>query len=251
MTVLEIKESTVNISDDTDQVVHALAGRFCELAKAAVAQGRSFSVALSGGSTPKALYELLATPEYKERIDWKKTLLFLGDERCVAHDHPDSNYGMIKTALFSKVPIPPENVFGTQGQEKDAEHAAKQYEETIRHALSINADFPRFDLVLLGLGPDGHTASLFPESAALGQKGRVYMANFAPKMQAWRMTLTFPAINGARNVAFLVCGSSKAAIVNDIFHSQTKKYPAQFVQPEDGKLEWYMDRAAAASLSGG
>jgi 6-phosphogluconolactonase len=158
---------------------------------------------------------------------------------------------MVQKAWLSKVPIPPENVFATEGQDTDPEQAAKRYEESIKRTFGVHNDFPRFDLILLGLGPDGHTASLFPDSTALGQKQRIFVANFSPSMQNWRMTLTFPAINNAQNVAFLVAGSSKAAIIDEIFHSQTKKYPAQFVQPEAGKLEWYLDRAAAASLSGG
>ncbi|HEY9776747.1 MAG TPA: 6-phosphogluconolactonase [Planktothrix sp.] len=251
MTVLELKESRVNISDDANGLVHELAERICVLAKEAINARNQFTIALSGGTTPKALYELLATPEYSGRINWEKVLVFLGDERCVPHNHPDSNFGMAKAAWLSKVNIPPSNVFATEGQDKDPEQAAKHYEESIRRAFGVHSDFPVFDLVLLGLGPDGHTASLFPDSAALGQKQRIFVANFSPKMQAWRMTLTFPAINHARNIAFLVSGSSKAAIIDDIFHSQTKKYPAQFVQPDNGKLEWYMDRAAAASLSGG
>lgn len=250
MTVLDIKQTRVNVSENPAELVHDLANRFCELAKDAIAARNNFAVSLSGGKTPKALYEALATPEYRGRIDWSKVLLFLGDERCVAHDSPDSNYNMIKQTLLSKLEIPETHVVATEGQDKDPEAAAKHYEERIRRAFGSHNDVPRFDLILLGLGPDGHTASLFPDSAALSEKQRLFVANFAPDLKVWRMTITFPVINHGKNVYFLVEGESKAAIVADIFTSQSKKYPAQFVQPEeDGKVEWWMDRAAASRLT--
>ncbi|HEY9719524.1 MAG TPA: 6-phosphogluconolactonase [Trichormus sp.] len=251
MTVLEIKETTINVSENADELVHNLANRFCELAREAIAARNNFAVALSGGSTPKALYETLATPEYRGQIDWTKVLLFLGDERCVPHSSSDSNFNMVTQALLSKLEIPDSHVFSTEGQDKDPEAAAKHYEERIRRAFGSHSDVPKFDLILLGLGPDGHTASLFPDSAALKEKQKLFVANFAPKMQAWRMTITFPVINNGLNVYFLVSGESKAAIVADIFTSQSKKYPAQFVQPEGGKLEWWMDQPAAARLTKG
>ncbi len=249
--VEERNKARILVHDSSKELVHALAERFCILAQEAIAARNSFSIALSGGSTPKDLYELLAQPEFSERIDWAHVLIFLGDERCVPPDHPDSNFGMIKKALLSKISIPDGNVFAPQGQDKDPEAAAKQYEEQIRRAFSAHTELPKFDLILLGLGPDGHTASLFPDTAALTQKERLFVANYVPQFQAHRLTLTLPVINNARHDFFLVSGDSKASIVKDIFQSQTKKYPAQFVQPENGTLEWYTDRAAAASLTGG
>jgi len=251
MAVLEIKQTRVNVFDTEAELISGLADRFCDLAKECIAARNSFSVSLSGGNTPKGLYELLAQPEYAKRVDWSKVRLFLGDERCVAHDHQDSNFGMIKKALISHVNIPADNVYATQGQEKDPEASARAYEESMRKAFDIYDGTPQFDLMLLGLGPDGHTASLFPNSPALGQKEKLFVANYVQQFQAHRLTTSLPVINNSRNIIFLVAGSAKASIVGDIFRSETKKYPAQLVQPKSGKLEWYMDRAAATNLSGG
>jgi len=251
MTVLDIKDTRVNVFETEPDVVRALADRFCDLAKEAISARGKFFVSLSGGNTPKALYGLLAQPEYAKRVDWSKVELFLGDERCVPHDHQDSNFGMITKEMISKIDIPEGNVHPTQKQDKDPELAAKNYEETMRSAFNKYDGPPQFDLILLGLGPDGHTASLFPNTAAIGQKEKLFVANYVQQFQAHRLTTTLPVINNARHVFFLVAGSGKASIVKDIFESQTKKYPAQLVQPQGGKLEWYMDRAAATNLSGG
>jgi 6-phosphogluconolactonase len=251
MAVLDIKETRVNIFETEADVVQALADRFCDLAKECISARNGFFVSLSGGNTPRALYELLAQPEFSQRVDWSKVILFLGDERCVAPDHQDSNFGMIKKALIAKVNIPTGNVLATEGQDKDPEGSAKTYEESIRKAFAKYDGVPQFDLMLLGLGPDGHTASLFPNSPALAQKEKLFVANYVQQFQASRLTMTLPVINNSRNIFFLVAGSAKASIVGDIFRSQTKKYPAQLVQPQSGKLEWYMDRAAATNLSGG
>lgn len=249
MSVLEINKTRVVVLDNPETLVRALADYFVELADTSIKDHGRFSVALSGGSTPKALYQLLATPEFSEKLDWKHIYLFLGDERCVAPDDAESNFGMVKAALLSKVSIPAENIFPTVGQESDPTQAAKDYEQKL--GAFFNESMPRFDLVLLGLGPDGHTASLFPGSAALTIKDQIFVANYVEKFKSSRLTITFPVINNASHVVFLVSGESKAEIVRDIFQSATNKYPAQLVQPAGGKLEWYVDRAAAAGLSGG
>jgi 6-phosphogluconolactonase len=235
------------ISDDAKSLVASLADKFCRLADSFIKHTGRFTVALSGGSTPKALYELLATPEYQNRVNWSKVLFFLGDERCVPHDDGESNFLMINTALLSKIPIPKENVFATQGQDKDPKAAAAQYEESLKKVFA-GQGVPQFDLILLGLGPDGHTASLFPESDALKEEARFYVANFVKKFDSYRLTLTYPVLNRAKEVIFLVSGDGKADIVKEVIEGKDKKYPSQFVQPKSGNLTWFMDRAAASKL---
>jgi len=251
MSVIELKGAKIYVNDSIDELVKSLSEHFCEIYDKAVAERGRFTVALSGGTTPKSLYEMLATDAYRNRFDWNKVFFFWGDERCVPHTHPDSNYGMVKKALLDKIEIPAKNVVMTDGQENDPEGSAKRYEEKIYGTFGHYGDVPRFDICLLGLGPDGHTASLFPDSAALKQREHIFVANYVAKFQAWRLTATYTLINKSHNVIFLVAGDSKASIVKDIFQSETKKYPAQLVQPESGKLEWYTDRAAVAGLGGG
>lgn len=236
------------VFDNPQSLICGLADQFVELAKSLIAASGRFTVALSGGSTPKGFYELLASNPYRTKVNWGKILLFLADERCVPHTSPDSNYRMIYESLVSKVPIPKENVFSTEEHEKDPNKAAQQYEEKLRLALqSSPQDMPSLDLVLLGLGSDGHTASLFPGSRALQERSRIFVSNFVAKLDSWRLTLTLPAINKARQIIFLVSGESKAEILSDIMHSSAK-YPAQMVYPKSGNLCWYVDRSAAGLL---
>lgn len=251
MAVLELSNAKVFSFADVNALNHGVADRICAAAQEAIAERGIFRIALSGGSTPKPLYELLGTPEYASKLNWNKIQLFLGDERCVAHDSPDSNFRMIKESLIDKIEIPEENVFPTKNQDKDPEASSKDYEEKIRAAFNTINDLPAFDLLLQGLGPDGHTASLFPGTAALSEKTRWYVANFVPKMQAWRLTLTLPVLNHGREVIFMVSGDTKASIVKEVLTMPEKRYPAQMVHLENNKVHWYMDQAAAAGLSGG
>ena len=247
MTVVEMKEARINVLENPKELVHALAERFCALAKEAIAQRNSFTCALSGGSTPQPLYELLASPEYKGRVNWDKVLVFLGDERCVPPDHPDSNFGMIKRLMLAKISIPDHNIFAPEGQDKDPKASAQDYEEKVRRAFGHSEEVPRFDLNLLGLGPDGHTASLFPGTEALTVADKLVVANFVPKFNSWRLTFTYKLINHSRHIDFMVDGQEKASIVKEIFETKDK-FPCQNVRPQGGTLEWYMDRAAASSL---
>jgi 6-phosphogluconolactonase len=217
----------------------------------AVAQRGRFTIALSGGSTPKNLYTLIAA-NASATLPWDRMFFFWGDERHVSQDDPDSNYRMAKETLLSKVPIPSANIFPIPAENPDASAAAAAYEQTLRSFFALKpGEFPRFDLVLLGLGPDGHAASLFPETAALQEKSRLVVANWVAKLKTSRITLTLPVLNAARCVAFLVSGTEKAAVLHEVLegNAPAEKYPSRLVQPSEGKLIWFIDRAAASGLS--
>lgn len=225
---------------DPAAVTREATDRFVALARSALtAQGR-FTVALSGGSTPKLLYEQLAT----QPIEWEHVHVFWGDERCVPPDHPDSNYGMAQRALLAHINIPAQNVHRLRG-ELDPAQAAQQYEDELR---AIFGTLPRFDLILLGLGADAHTASLFPGTPALHEQRRWVIAQYVDKLQAQRLTLTPPIINQAANVIFLIAGSDKAAALRSVWHGSPDPdhFPAQIVRPATGHLSWLVDRAAIA-----
>jgi 6-phosphogluconolactonase len=183
-------------------------------------------------------------------MPWDRTLVFFGDERGVPVDHPESNYGMARAALLSRVPLPEENVHRIDGV-GDAAAGASKYESELRAFFGDSA-WPRFDLVMLGMGDDGHTASLFPGSAALGERQAWVAANWVEKFQTWRITLTAPAINAARRVLFLVTGAAKAERLREVLEGERdpSRLPSQMIRPGDGTLEWFVDRAAAAKLEG-
>jgi 6-phosphogluconolactonase len=203
---------------------------------------------LSGGSTPRALFRLLANPDFAPRIDWSRVHIFWGDERCVPPDHQDSNYGMARETLLDHVPLPEDNICRIRG-EIDPQQAAAEYEQVLRIFFS-NADTPRFDLLLQGMGDDGHTASLFAGTQALYERTRWVIENYVPKLEMWRITLTVGAINAAAHVIFLVTGQNKAATLREVLNGphQPEYYPSQLVQPADGELIWMADAAAAARL---
>ena len=237
----------IRILKTAAELFEAAAAEFAAQANQAVRDNGRFAVALSGGSTPKALYSLLAT---KSNVPWDKICFFWGDERHVPPDHPESNYRMANEALLSKVPVRPENVFRIHAEEKDAAAAALQYEQALRDFFHLSpGQFPRFDLVLLGTGPDGHTASLFPGTAALNETQRLVVANWAPKFNTHRITFTFPVLNAAACVIFLASGPDKAAILHQVLENSAADLPAQKVQPTDGQLIWLLDQAAAGALS--
>lgn len=237
--------SDLHISPDKDAVARAAADLFIVRGRAAIAQRGFYYVVLAGGSTPKATYQLLAQPEYAARLDWSKTHLFWGDERCVEPDDVQSNYRMVREALLNHIPITMDNVHRIQGEIQPHE-AAEQYEKLLRRIWS-NADWPRFDLVLLGMGDDGHTASLFPHTAALHENKRWVAANYVERVGMWRVTLTAPAINHAACVAFMVTGASKAARLKEVLNGVYKpqELPAQLIAPTDGDLLWLLDADAA------
>ncbi len=239
----------IKIVPDAAALNRVAAAEFKSAADSAIADHGRFRVALSGGNTPRNVYALLAQ-EYKTSLDWDKIHIFFGDERHVPPDHPDSNYRMANEALLSKLPIPPGNIHRVR-TELDAEAAARDYEAQLRAEFNVkNNDLPRFDLILLGLGDDGHTASLFPETAALKETTRLVVPNWVEKLQTFRITLTFPVLNHAAGDLFIVSGAGKAEIVKAVLTSSgSAKYPSQRVQPENGRLLWLLDREAARLLS--
>jgi len=231
---------------------HAAAEEFVRAGRAAIgAQGR-FTVALAGGSTPKALYSLLAA-NYAD-FAWSRVFLFFGDERHVPPSDSESNYRMVKESLLAKIAIPAENVFRVPAENPDASAAAAEYEVQIRRFFGLRSDqpkeFPRFDLILLGMGPDGHTASLFPDSSALDEQSRLVVANWVAKFNTHRITFTFPVLNHAGEIIFLASGPDKADMLHQVLEGKnTPPLPSQRVQPSDGKLLWMLDEAAAAKLT--
>jgi 6-phosphogluconolactonase len=237
------------VFDDPEGVARAAAARFAVLAGAAVAERGLFTVALAGGSTPRRVYELLAGAEFRERVDWENVHVFFGDERAVPPDHAESNFRMAFDALLSRVPVPERNVHRIEGV-GDAAANASDYESEMRGLFGDDAEWPRLDLVMLGMGDDGHTASLFPDTAALEERRAWVAANWVEKLGAWRVTLTAPAVNAARHVLFLVVGANKAERLREVLKGgrDPARLPSQLVRPHEGTLEWFLDRAAAARL---
>jgi 6-phosphogluconolactonase len=221
------------------------------IADQSVKERGRFTIALSGGSTPKSLYNLLAT-NARTSLPWDKMFFFWGDERHVPPGDPESNYRMAAETMLSKVPVAPGNVFRFATENPDAAAVADNYEKTLRKFFQLAPDaVPSFDLILLGMGPDGHTASLFPGTAALYEKTRLAVANWVDKLKTNRLSLTLPVLNAARCVAFLVSGTDKAAVLRSVLEENVpgEQYPAKLVQPKNGKVIWFLDRAAASSLS--
>src|SRR5687768_4014525 len=240
---------TLRVFDTAEQVADAAARQFIELANSATTNRGRFAVALAGGNTPRRMYDLLAEDQLRNRVDWAAVHLFFGDERCVPRDHPDSNYRMVREALISRVDVPDANVYPINGDAEPATNAAL-YETNLREFFP-EALAPVFDMVLLGLGEDGHTASLFPETSALRVTDKWVVANWVEKLAAYRITLTPAAINGAAQVTFLVTGANKAAAVRAVLEGpfQPENLPAQLIKPETGILTWLLDSQAASKLS--
>ena len=223
------------------------------MAMAAAVQARGVArVAISGGTTPKAMFALLADRRapYFAQMPWERLHLFWVDERCVPPTDKDSNYRMTSEAMFQHVPLPASQIHRIEG-ELDPEVAAIRYEAAIRSAFRLEGgEIPVFDLVLLGMGEDGHTASLFPHTDALNELGRIAVANYVPQKGTWRITLTWPVINWAREVAFLIEGTAKAQTVQDVFVGayDPEEKPAQLIRPASGRLDLLLDAAAAVML---
>jgi 6-phosphogluconolactonase len=242
-------ERELLVLNSTADLFAAASREFIERARKAIKERGRFSVALSGGSTPKGLFTLLAN-EKRSELAWDRICFFWGDERPVPPDDPDSNYGMANQALLSIVPVSAENVFRIHGEEKEASQAARAYEQTLSDFFSLHpGEFPRFDLVLLGMGPDGHIASLFPRTAALEEKTRLVVANWVDKFNTDRITLTFPVLNNAASVLFLVAGVDKAPALRRVFEDPDSGLPAQRIQPTNGVCRWLVDKLAAGQLS--
>jgi len=241
-------EPQVRVLPSDEELFRASAEKFCEIGKQAIREHGRYTVALSGGSTPKGLHYELATTFAKE-LPWDKVFFFWGDERHVPPDFPESNFRMAKETLLSKLPIPPENIFRMRGEIPDANQAAAMYEQWLREFFRPAAgQVPRIDFILLGIGPEGHTASLFPDTKALPEKQHLVVGNYVAVHSTWRITCTYPVLNNGANVMFLVDGASKADIVRTALKDPSANLPCQGVQPISGNLMWYLDSAAGAEV---
>lgn len=246
------------VKPNAEEVAIAATEWLIETIRECIAARGTCSIALSGGSTPKRLYQLIAENE-STSVDWSRVTLIWGDERNVPHDHVDSNYLMVREAWLDRIdakghPNSVPAILPVEIHVKSPERAAAEYEAKLKRALASDADsdneIPSIDVVLLGLGDDAHTASLFPETEALNETNRLFVANFVPKLSAYRLTLTAPMINAARNIAFLVCGASKRPAVDVVLHGprHPDEYPAQLIEPKLGRLWWFLDTAAASEV---
>ncbi|MCJ7703724.1 MAG: 6-phosphogluconolactonase [Anaerolineales bacterium] len=237
---------SIQISPDSVDLAHKVAEHLIALCQQAVRDKGLFTLALAGGSTPKAAYQLLASPGYASQVTWPKVQIFWGDERCVPPNNPESNYRMVRETLLDHIPIPAANIHRMEA-ELDPSEAARRYEDTL---LGVLKNPPRFDLILLGMGTDGHTASLFPGTPALDENSRWVVANFVPKQSSWRLTLTPGTINLAQNIAFIVAGEPKAAPLQQVINGKylPEIYPSQLVKPQLGHLTWFVDKPAAKLL---
>ena len=242
----------VVILPDLEAIADDAATRWLQIAKTAVTERGQFTIALSGGSTPRLLYQRMASPPWTDQIPWNETYIFFGDERRVPPDHPDSNYHMAYEALISQVPISSENVYRMDG-EGLAKSAAREYERMLEQHFSLGRrEMPRLDLILLGMGEDGHTASIFPGTRAVSDLSNMVLAYLVPQLGVERMTLGLSVINNARNVLFLVSGEKKAEALYQVLHGERRPstYPSQAVDVRDGTLTFLVDQAAAAKLPG-
>ena len=242
------RQSNVFVFDTPEQLALAAVERFVDYSNALRDMTERLSVALAGGNTPRQVYELLATERFKNRVEWSQVHLFFGDERCVPPEHPDSNYAMAYEALISRVPIPAKNVHRIPG-ESNPNEGALEYENELR-AFFAGLAWPRFDLVLLGMGEDGHTASLFPDSAALKEMSRWVVATRNEQSRQERITLTVPVFNHARRIMVLVTGKKKAQRLKEVLRPEpgSEQLPVQAITPIKGMLEWLVDADAASLL---
>jgi 6-phosphogluconolactonase len=237
-------QADIRVHAHAADLAEAGASLFVDTATRVLASQPRLAVALSGGTTPAATYARLATPAFARRVDWARVHIFWGDERCVPPDHADSNYRMARQTLLDGVPLPAPNLHRMRA-ELEPPLAAADYEQDLR--TFFGETLPRFDLMLQGLGEDGHTASLFPGTAALHETRRWVTANWVEKLNSWRLTLTPMVINHAARVVFLVAGVGKTAMVRAVLSGpfQPEVWPAQLIQPTAGQLVWLMDAAAA------
>jgi 6-phosphogluconolactonase len=259
--MMTIGDAQIRIYQDVDELALKAARLFARLADQYVVGCGRFAVALAGGSTPRMMFELLARSPFVETVPWSSIYFFWGDERSVPPDHPDSNYGMARRALLAVAPVPEQNVFRIPAEMQDHDEAARIYSDSLmkfflsgpgatRSATAPLTNMPRFDLVLLGMGPDGHTASLFPHTTALDVSDKISVANWVEKFNTFRITLTAPAINNARNVTFVAGGADKAETLKNVLEGPLEPdlYPSQMIRPANGTLLWMVDEAAAKLL---
>jgi 6-phosphogluconolactonase len=240
------------VEPDPAALARRAAQYFAEMASEAVAARGRARIAISGGSTPKAAFALLADPaqSWRSQMPWDQLDLYWVDERCVPPDHPDSNYRMTREAMLDHVPLPAAQIHRMEG-ELEPHAAADRYEAELRNSFRLEgAELPSFDLVALGMGPDGHTASIFPHTPALHEINRLVVANHVAQKDAWRITLTSPVINNSQSVFFLIGGTDKAQILNDVFTGphDPERLPSQLIMPASGILTLILDTTAASLL---
>jgi 6-phosphogluconolactonase len=249
MRSLSFPHAEVRVYPEATLLSRAAADEIDRAARAARAARGRFTLVLSGGSTPKSVYALLARDHAGQAARWDQVQVFFGDERLVPADHPESNYRMAQEAWLGKEAFPPDRVHRVR-TELGPRAAARDYEEQIRQVFELPAGLPRFDLVLLGMGPDGHTASLFPGNPTLAEREALVATTVAEKPPPERITLTFPVLNAAAEILFLVAGADKAAMLRKVLHGDPtgRTYPAQSVRPSNGRLLWLVDESAAREL---
>lgn len=240
----------IQIHPDADQLASACLEQWIALSRMAIAQRGAFHVALSGGSTPKRLYQLLARPEWQAQLDWSHTQLYFGDERAVPADHADSNYRMVREALLDHIALSPENVWRMRADPTHIDQDANDYATILCSQLPLDTcGIPVFDLILLGMGPDGHTCSLFPDTPILQERSRWVGSVHVIHLNSWRLSLTYPVLDSARQLLLLVAGSDKAPMLRQICQpiQTAPPVPLQGINPR-GAVEWHLDQAAAAGL---
>ncbi len=244
-------KATILVSRSSDQAYTDAAEFILRCAEQAIASKGAFTIALSGGSTPKRLYELLASPAWRDRIPWNKIEFFWGDERYVPPTDSSSNYRMTNEAMLSKVSVSAERIHRVPTELEPPEAAAESYENEIRRVVpSRSGAVPEFDLILLGLGTNGHVASLFPFQPALHEKSKVVISEYIEEVKMTRISLTFPVINAAKDILFLSLGPDKASVIQEVLMGKpdAERLPAQYVHPEQGRATWLLDPPAAAGL---
>ncbi len=248
-------EPEIRILADGAAIAKCAAQEFVQAAAAAVRERGAFDVALAGGSTPKALYSLLAgDAALRSQVPWDKIQVFFGDERHVGPGHPDSNFRMATETMLSKVPLNPNQITRIKGEYPDTEQAAREYEDAIISHFKLKpGELPRFDLLLVGMGNEGHTLSLFPGTKALHADGRIVVRNWVGKLYTERITITAPAACAAGEILFMVTGADKALALKGVLEGpyEPEQLPAQLLRPKDGKLLWLVDTAAGSMLSKG
>jgi len=236
---------------DIEELSVFAAKKIITVGKRSIKKNDRFTIVLSGGTTPKTLYQLLKTEEYKKQLDWEKVFFFLGDERDVSPMSDQSNFRMINENLFKALKMPKPNILRWNTEIIKAEEVAENYEKTIKRFFGLeNGEFPKFDMILLGMGDDGHTASLFPATSALQEEKRIAVNNWVEKYDANRLTMTYPVINNADNILFLVSGEEKAEALKEVLKGAPnfEKFPSQKIKPKKGKLLWLVEKEASSSL---
>jgi 6-phosphogluconolactonase len=249
---LESMQPQIRIVADSVALARTAAEIFVRWVQEAAQTKDIVTVALSGGSTPKSLYALLANDAaFRTQVPWDKIHFFWGDERHVPPDHPESNYRMAHEAMLSRVPIPASHIHRIKAENANADQAAEEYERMLQAVVqTAESALPRFDVVLLGMGPDGHTASLFPGTTALQERTRLVAANWVEKFSAYRITLTLPILNNADRILFIIGGADKAETLQAVLEGdqQSPRFPSQLIRPTHGSLVWLVDKAAASQL---